>query len=1433
VRLVRRTLRLAAWIALTIVTAAASLVLIVLIAARTGPGRERLRRLIVSQARARLDGELRIGRVGGDLTRGLWLEDVELDDPEGQPAVRARRVALRYDLPSLMRRLVRIDDVRLDGAWVRARTLRDGRLNLNALAKPSPAPPGRAWDVRVRSARGDVEVRFEPPPHARTPPLSARVELDGSFASVADQMDAVLRRVSIVSLAPARATVDVTGAVHADARVPELRDVVVSARSDGAELERVLPRLPLRGTWRARLTASGPLGAMQVALAVEPPRGHIDAAASLGLRPRSGVEWRARARVRDVDPGAAIAGAPHGLVELDAAAQGANARGTVELERFIADAGGAHARAHGRATLGATLSGDASVDVEARDLSRLATLGAPALSGTLALHAHVARTPGPGPHTLADVDLHGARLGVAAARLGRVDAHVHARDLDGRALVQASDVQAADLRLRTLSVAASGDPHALAVELEARGPHGDLVVLRAHGVPLRGAGALGADATIDRLLIALRGQKWEASRPGHVRFSGGQANGALALESGAQTLALDGRYGPAGALAAHVTGRALDLARLVQLARRARRLPRTSIDLDARLSGTRAAPIADVTLAGASEADASLRLDRVTAHARAHWAQKRVQGELALASAGQRLNARADLPTDAAAWAGARPIRVELDGDHVSLERLAPLLPPKLATLRGRARLQARVWGTTRKPELEAALDLAEWQLSARERNRATVNVRYAGARLDGTLDATFATARGIVHGGTAPGGRVEAHVAAAIDLARSSVRRRLAERLEHQTPIDASVALHGVELDALPLGELGVRAPLDAGTLDGRVQLSGTLHAPVVRGELDARRLAVHGVEPLFGARARIDYGERRARVELDGTLRDAPILHARAETDLDFQRVIDGQPWRNAPLRVDATIPPYDLAREKPRTTHLGGRVEGHAELRGTLARPTGHGELRATALELGVMRWPRAIASAEFDGARVTGAVTADQASSGSLRVNADVPLAADRPLTVALAAHGLELAAERLGSVRTLKARLDAELSIAGTRAQPSVNGFVRLGSGRVGFVSQSRIYRDVALDVAIGGGVVELKRLAVSLGGGTLTAQGRSRLTGFLPATIDLTAQANKLPLSQGAVGMFVDADVEVHGARVNGVMSGQATIKSATTHLPKLATGKKLQSTAPLTDVVFVDEAARRERDAKARAATAGAQADLKAHIPGPFRVRSPELMTDLKGDLDVELVGPVARVSGDVETTWGWVSLLNRRWEIDHARASFDGNPDPNPALDVRVTRDVGQATILIDVHGTARKPELALSSEPPIYDQSQIVGIIVSGDPGAQRISARSSDAQIVGAISGLVVNKIKDQIAPGLPIDVLRVNTGGDDLGGLGQTRVEVGKFVTDKLYLSYVHQFGTPTGTRRVNSNQAQMEYRFKRRFALDTMFGDAGQGAIDLFWSLRY
>ena len=60
--------------------------------------------------------------------------------------------------------------------------------------------------------------------------------------------------------------------------------------------------------------------------------------------------------------------------------------------------------------------------------------------------------------------------------------------------------------------------------------------------------------------------------------------------------------------------------------------------------------------------------------------------------------------------------------------------------------------------------------------------------------------------------------------------------------------------------------------------------------------------------------------------------------------------------------------------------------------------------------------------------------------------------------------------------------------------------------------------------------------------------------------------------------------------------------------------------------------------------------------------------------------------------------------------------------------------------------------------------------------------------------------------------------------------MGKYVSDRIYLSYAHIFGC---TESANQNEAHVEYRLTRRWMVETVFGDAGMGGVDALWTFRY
>jgi translocation and assembly module TamB len=322
---------------------------------------------------------------------------------------------------------------------------------------------------------------------------------------------------------------------------------------------------------------------------------------------------------------------------------------------------------------------------------------------------------------------------------------------------------------------------------------------------------------------------------------------------------------------------------------------------------------------------------------------------------------------------------------------------------------------------------------------------------------------------------------------------------------------------------------------------------------------------------------------------------------------------------------------------------------------------------------------------------------------------------------------------------------------------------------------------------------------------------------------------------QTPLPVAVTSKITIHGQAEGRTLKGTVLVEDGSARLPALTNVRNLQPTGPLKDVVYVDAKGRAESERLAAEPPEEAFAiEIETKVPGPFHVRSKEVQLDLEGALTVRAKGHDVRVKGEVSSiNGGRLELFGKPYEIDHVRIGFDGRRRINPSLDVKITRELDAARIGAEVTGTAKKPVLRLFSEPSIYSETQVIQAMLGGDPGAPT-SDGGLDRKVTGALAGLLIGVIKNQLAPQLPIDVIKVDTGDGENGGLGSTRIELGKYITESIYVGYVHQFGQiQIGTRRLSQNQGDFEYRFKRRYALELSIGDAPAGKADLFWTLRF
>jgi translocation and assembly module TamB len=346
------------------------------------------------------------------------------------------------------------------------------------------------------------------------------------------------------------------------------------------------------------------------------------------------------------------------------------------------------------------------------------------------------------------------------------------------------------------------------------------------------------------------------------------------------------------------------------------------------------------------------------------------------------------------------------------------------------------------------------------------------------------------------------------------------------------------------------------------------------------------------------------------------------------------------------------------------------------------------------------------------------------------------------------------------------------------------------------------------------------------------------LTGLRPRAAVFTAHADRfLVAASGQTGARIDGDLAVEAAMRDAVLAGQVRVPRAVVWLPKLGGGgRDLQETGAHRDVRFVDQAAlaAAEREAERRRAQ-GEQLrlDVRAQA-GPVYVRSKDLDLELESHLHVTTArdGRPA-LAGQVRIRRGRINISGQRFDFDRGDVTLDGSPAPNPQLDIRLQRAYPDATVVIEIRGTPKKPELHLSSDPPIYDDAQIVSLILTGHAAGQASGGKSFDP--TSAVATMVLGQLADKLAPQLGLDVLSVGTVQKTTAegvatGDTDTRVEVGKYVSDRIYLSYAHVFGA---AENANTNEAHVEYRLTRRWMLETIFGDAGVGSVDALWTYRY
>ena len=690
------------------------------------------------------------------------------------------------------------------------------------------------------------------------------------------------------------------------------------------------------------------------------------------------------------------------------------------------------------------------------------------------------------------------------------------------------------------------------------------------------------------------------------------------------------------------------------------------------------------------------------------------------------------------------------------------------------------------------------------------------------TVDGTYARrTRALAATLTATSPMVE-HVTATV---AATLPARSGERGAWRSAIQsATLRATGIQLDAPLQARLGIATQL-AATADLSVDIADGAR----RGALTAYVHRLHGAPLARPVDIRIeassDEHETKGTVALRGpgqvNLGDLSLAIPRDAEHIDRTAPVAGA------LRLTST-PAAMVAIVLGRGEVTSGSFDGAITLAGTLAAPTLVADLTATHLGVPVARGTAAIDRIALHGTWRDGAF--DVALDGTEHAGNTLRLTArGRPdqrgeIALRLVAKQFELApllALAPGRAGGGAGRIDADLTMTGV--DPRIARFageLHVVGGRAPLSPSIGTLRAAKLDATIAHDQLTLA-LDGKLGAGALVARGTIDLATNAPRGGKLTATLRKVsPI--GVYQPVIDADLTASVHRDAHRWVADIIVDNGDVVIPKRRGEKLFQPGAPEEMVLVDGKHPMVFAKDKRQPSDPVAVANITIH---PTHVVDDDIRGVIEGQLTMSSTRDEFGIVGTISAERGDIDLFGRRYIVDRASAHYDGSTDP--LLDIVLTHDYPDVTTVTTIRGRMSKPQVAMTANPGVYTQGQLLGFLLGGEPTGDPRDVTARD-RATAAGESIIANELGTYIRGNLPIgvDVLRYESATTS----NSAAVTAGRWLGHQLFIAYRRHLATRPDE---NAGEGAVEYWLGRRLSVEGTVGDRGYDGVDLLWRKRY
>jgi translocation and assembly module TamB len=594
---------------------------------------------------------------------------------------------------------------------------------------------------------------------------------------------------------------------------------------------------------------------------------------------------------------------------------------------------------------------------------------------------------------------------------------------------------------------------------------------------------------------------------------------------------------------------------------------------------------------------------------------------------------------------------------------------------------------------------------------------------------------------------------------------------------------------------------------------------------------------------------------------------------SDAGGRIMLDGRLPADGAGDLDVVIEQLEVA-QLAALLQLEEQAEGtlnlDARIGGALASPRVSGRMRLDDARLNGQEFPDVRASFSYVGMEL--AADAQLLSDGrqiatvEARLPLDLSLQPDPAPRLLDGELAIDIVADSLPveSIPALMERVDdvrgvvrGEVAVRGTFSAPLFDGVVDIDLGSVRVVPLDVRFENVAGGITLAGDVLRVDSL-VAWSGGPIRMTGEIGVTTPVEPVFALEIEArDALVIDTDDASLELNADITVGGTLARLEVEGEVRTRRGVIYIPQLADlGStevvSLHSPATFERVgdVFLEQIRALQRP---RPLLERLHIDVAVVIDTDVWLRSTEANVEIYtprevGPLYIRMNGADGlALEGTINTDRGQYEFMSRRFELTRGAATFTGDPDINPILQIVGEHEIrlpGREAFDIRVllGGTMRDLEITLEStaQPPIAQTDLLAYLAFGRDASGllhrqgSALSGQGGDAgELVGNVAGMaaqqlgtvalnaLVNDVESDLMRELRLDVFRISPAdlppdmftGSYIDVLRATEIEAGRYVSPRLFVAGQAvaglarpgirvEYTTPFGVRWLTSWQAR-------------------------------